>query len=240
MSITEAKTWATLAYQDALRPPIGMRTGWALLTTYSAELRGVAAALLALAGSERENSGGTAMQLASAVQQLRGRVHVAVQSGRLARPRSIRQKMAVMLDSFLYHVARDERRSSWHPKVALVRFDALNEESSNPHWRLWIGSRNLTGSENLELGVVLEQASGGGIEIEGLTDSLTWLATKAGLISREVRKEMLELSSVRWLLPDEWKQIAVRMHGQGADRKLPEAPDLVKELVSLMNEYTPA
>ena len=42
---------------------------------------------------------------------------------------------------------------------------------------------------------------------------------------------MLELSSVRWLLPDEWKQIAVRMHGQGADRKLPEAPDLVKELV---------
>ena len=99
MSIAETKTWATLAYQDALRPPVGMRTGWALLTTYSAELRGVAAALLALAGSERENSGGTAMQLASAVQQLRGRVHVALQSGRLARPRGVRQKMGVMLDS---------------------------------------------------------------------------------------------------------------------------------------------
>ena len=231
MSVAETKTWATLAYQDALRPPIRMRTGWALLTTYSAELRGVAAALLALAGSERENSGGTAMQLASAVQQLRGRVHVAVQSGRLARPRSIRPKMAVMLDSFVYHVARDERQSSWHPKIALIRFDALDEESPNPHWRLWIGSRNITGSENLELGVVLEQASGGGVEIEGLTDSLTWLATKAGLISREVRKEMHELSSVRWLLPDDWKQIAIRMHGRGVDAKLPEAPDLVKELV---------
>jgi hypothetical protein len=231
MSIAENKPWATLAYQDALRPPVGMRTGWALLTTYSAELRGVAAALLALAGSERENSGGTAMQLASAVQQLRGKVHVALQSGRLARPRGVRQKMGVMLDSFVYHVDRDERRSSWHPKIALVRFDALDEESPNPHWRLWIGSRNLTGSENLELGVVLEQASAGGVEIEGLTNSLTWLATEVGLISRKVRKEMHELSSVRWLLPDEWKQIAIRMHGQGADRNLPKAPDLVKELV---------
>lgn len=230
MNVVETKPWSSLAYQDVLRPPGGMRTGWAFLTTYSAELRGIAAALLALAGSERENSGGTAMQLASAVQQLRGRVHVAVQSGRLAPP-NVRQKMAVLLDSFVYQVERDERQSSWHPKIALIRFDPLDYANPDSHWRFWIGSRNLTGSENLELGAVLEETSDGGVEIEGLANSVTWLAAKAGLIPRHFKNEINELATVRWLVPDDWKEVAIRLHGHSSNVKLPEVPDGVNELV---------
>lgn len=231
MSMSETKPWAVLAYQDALRPPDGTHTGWAFLTTYSAELRGVAAAILALAGSERDDSGGTPIQLASAVQNLRGRVHVALQKGRLAPLRSARQKMAVLLDSFICDVAKDERYESWHPKIAIMRFDPQAPEAPSSHWRLWIGSRNLTSSENLELGVVLDQAANGGIEMPGLAEGLAWLATKAGVGFRKLKHELSGLNEVRWQMPTDWKQAAIHIHGHSNSAGLPEAPEDVTELV---------
>ena len=226
----ESRRWPSLAYQDILRPPAGMRTGWALITSYSLELRAVAATLLALAGTEWESAGGSAQQLVRAVQQLRGRVRFAVQQGRIAPfPGSRNAPLLVMLDSFISEVKMDEAKASWHPKVALVRFDPQTDALDQSLWRLWIGSRNLTSSENLELGVVFE-SSADGMESAVLKSELEKLALASKLTKTDLRKEMDGFKNLRWVLPEHWKQATVQIRG-GKREELPKRPTVVKDMV---------
>jgi hypothetical protein len=60
----ESIRWQNIAYENALKPPLGMALGSALLTTYSAEMPAIVAALRALGGfAEGEGKLGVGLHL---------------------------------------------------------------------------------------------------------------------------------------------------------------------------------
>ena len=75
------------------------------------------------------------------------KVRVLAQAGRVVIPGTPRPILK-LLDKFLRTVETDENESSWHPKVAMLRFHR-NEDVADRHWRIWLGSRNLTKRDEL-------------------------------------------------------------------------------------------
>ena len=140
------------AYLDQLRPERGWSVRVALLTAYSADPIAIGATLLALTGRNNEAGSGNAADFAESVERMRNRLRVIVQRGRLQRPATL-PRIAGVLDQFVIEQDYDENRQSWHPKLALVGYESPSNERS---WRLWIGSRNLTHSRDLDLGLVID------------------------------------------------------------------------------------
>jgi hypothetical protein len=87
--MTDAAPWPSQAYLESLRPQPGYTLNGAILTSYSADLASIVAALLALAGFHRDDGGGRKTDLAEAVEQLHGKVKILIQRGGLARPKRI-------------------------------------------------------------------------------------------------------------------------------------------------------
>ena len=198
--MAEPDAWPAQAYLDAIRPPAGWRVSMALLATFSAELHAVVAALLALAGQDDDRGSGSRVDLAETVERLRGRVAILFQGGRLTGPR-VRPAITGILDQFLVGIPCDMRQRSWHPKIALVR---MTGGDGHEAWRLWVGSRNLTRSENLEFGLLLAGSAGGrakGRAIPGIPDLGRELAERAGLPGLRPDVLQRELEGVRWIEP---------------------------------------
>jgi hypothetical protein len=144
--------WPGQPYLDELRPDRNETVRLALFATYSVDLSAVAATLLALIGRNNDKGSGAAVDFAEAVDQLRDRVRIIIQRGRIARPIAL-PRVAGILDQFVVEQPHDERMRSWHPKIALVAYDGPKGAT---RWKLWIGSRNLTRSQDLEAGVLLD------------------------------------------------------------------------------------
>lgn len=173
-----------LSLLDALRPPPGWRVDRALISTYSAEPAAVAAALLALAGRDDEGGSGSPIGLAHALLDLRGRVAVILQRGRLATTR--RGGVALrILDRFIREVHWNEGRNddgegrSWHPKCAVVRLQS--EETEDVAWRFHLGSRNLTRDMSWDIGLRIDgsREDGKGQSVPGLEKIVRRLADMA-------------------------------------------------------------
>ncbi|MGY4348925.1 HKD family nuclease [Bradyrhizobium sp. GM7.3] len=143
--------WQGQPYLDELRPAPMASVRLAFFATYSVDVSAVAAMLLALIGRNDEKGSGTVVDFAQAIDRLSGKVKILVQRGRIARPVAL-PKIAGILDQFVVEQRHDERTRSWHPKIALVAYEA---PALAPSWRLWIGSRNLTRSRDLDIGVLL-------------------------------------------------------------------------------------
>lgn len=221
--------WATQAYLDALRPAAGWRVTAAFLATYSAELPAVVAALLALAGRDDERGSGSRVDLAEAVEHLRGKAAILFQGGHLTAARQ-RLPISAILDQFLVGVPFDASLRNWHPKVALVR---MEDAAGDAAWRLWLGSRNLTTSDNLEFGLLLEGSGGTkgqGQPVEGVAELARELAVRAALTGAPANLIEREVQGLRWLTPTGVRVPEVRLlTGDGTDR-LPAAPRGVEEV----------
>ena len=120
--MSETSQWRSQPYLDALHPAPGCAVTGAILTSYSADLASIVAALLALVGRDNEDGSGGKADLVEAVELLRGKVRILIQRGRLARPKRI-PPIAGILDQFIHEIDFDEREHSWHPKVSLVALD---------------------------------------------------------------------------------------------------------------------
>ena len=142
-------------YLDQLRPERGWSVRVALLTAYSADLIAIGATLLAMTGRNSETGSGNAADFAESVERMRNRLRVIVQRGRLQGPATLPRIVGV-LDQFVIEQDYDESRESWHPKLALIGYEGPSDERS---WRFWIGSRNLTRSRDLDLGLVIDGES---------------------------------------------------------------------------------
>jgi hypothetical protein len=149
---------------DWLRPDSGFRTDVAIVSTYPASAGVLASLLLSLAGHEDDpsNAGAraTRVKFARSVTQLRGRVAIAMQAGRLFCSRKSGKPVA-LLDRFIKEIPWDEKvqgGKSWHPKCAIVRYSV--EGSAAGRWRFWLGSRNLTRDVSWDLGLSLETGRG--------------------------------------------------------------------------------
>ena len=150
--MSDRQAWPGQPYLDELRPGRLETVRLALFATYSVDLSAVAATLLALIGRNNEKGSGTAVDFAQAIDTLRDRVRIIIQRGRIARPVAL-PRIAGILDQFIAEQDHDERDRSWHPKIALVAYDCPRGEI---RWKLWIGSRNLTRSQDLDVGVLLD------------------------------------------------------------------------------------
>lgn len=190
--------WPGQPYLDELRPERGETVRLALFATYSVDLSAIAAMLLALIGRNNEKGSGAAIDFAEAVDQLRDRVRIIIQRGRIARPIAL-PRVAGILDQFVVEQTHDERERSWHPKIALV---AYGDEKGPTRWTLWIGSRNLTRTQDLELGVLLDghaKRGKGRAGIKGIGGLGATLAKAAGRL--DASAIAAELDAVWWEAP---------------------------------------
>jgi hypothetical protein len=207
--------WPFFSFCELLRPEPGWEIDHAILATYSADLTVIIAALLALSGCDcDERRTGSRLELVHAIEKLRNRVRVLVHPGRVAKPKAPPPILAV-LDKFLCEIRPKARDSSWHPEAALLRFTPKDGAGiSENQWRLWIGSRNLTRSMNLEAGMVLtSRPDDRGRRVEGVADLGAQLAARANLASFPTHQVFEELKTLTWDFPDGTQVESIRLLG---------------------------
>jgi len=198
MTITTSP-WPKQSFLDALRPGPGERVQLALLSTYSADLGAVAAALLALAGRDWDDGRGSPAGLAEALEVLKKKVRLLVQCGRLALP-TRRTSIVGVFDQFVVDIPRDEAVGSWHPKIALVCYE---DDDGNRSWRLWLGSKNLTKAFHYNFGLVLPGSAHtkGGKNVPGVSELAYQLARLAALPNVDPTALATELAGITWSMP---------------------------------------
>jgi hypothetical protein len=231
--MTDAAPWPSQAYLEILRPEPGYTLKGAILTSYSADLAAIVAALLALAGFHRDEGGGRKTDLAEAVEQLRGKVRILIQRGGLARPKRI-PTMAGILDQFIRQIDFDERKHSWHPKIALLQFTNSEDQSD---WRLWLGSRNLTASTNHDFGLSLtstnDPKAANAAALPGAAELAGRLAVEAGLDAFRPAKLKSVFKDIRWTQPESMTvERIVLTSGKGTDT-VPRPDSDVDEVIAV-------
>lgn len=220
------------AFLELLRPPKLAQTRFAMFAAYSADPIVLGGALLNLHSRGRDNTGGNRSDFASAVESLRDKVRFIVQRGRIHRGHRL-PKITAVLDQFVHEIPYHESTSSWHPKIALMSYDG---EKPQRTWRLWIGSRNLTASRDLDLGLVIEGESRrrkGSQTIEGIGELAATLAAEArlpGVNPIEIREE---LQSVRWHAPEGIDVSCIELWTQGSEQRQPFSDVKGRRLVVL-------
>lgn len=194
--------WPTYSFAEALRPPDGWQTDCAILSTYSADLVVVVAALLALGGTDLDGQRkGSRVELVKALEALSGKVRILGQAGRVLVPNSGRPILK-LLDRFIRTVNIDEAKGSWHPKAALVRY-RNSDDPRDQQWRVWLGSRNLTRAFNWEAGLlVTSRRDGKGRQIEGLAAAAAELARRASLAEFPSEIVRAEFAKLTWDCPE--------------------------------------
>jgi hypothetical protein len=201
-----------LALLEALRPPDGYVTDFALGATYSVELPVALAALVALSGTVRDTSEYGLHSAVRALDALNERVRIAAQQGRIGAPPASQRRLAHLLDRVIRPVVFDEAERSFHPKTWLVRY--ARESGQGPgRWCLVVGSRNLTSALDWDLAVNLEgEEDGEGAELPALTEYARWVLTACGEPSFGAAA-WKRLPSVRWRAPGRAAEVEFGFHG---------------------------
>lgn len=148
-----------LDYGNQLRSPPGYTLHSAITTTFSLDLETLAAVSLALTLDqtlEKEEEGelsGERVALLESIDQLQGRLMVFYQRGNIKVPDKF-NRLFTLLEPLLVPVmaleGADGAFASFHPKIWLLRFTALDEDGED-RWRLLVLSRNLTFDRSWDL-----------------------------------------------------------------------------------------
>ena len=229
--------WNGLSLLDALRPDSDQQVTCAVLTSYSVDLVALVAALLALAGLDDDRGSGSKVDFAQTIEQLRGRVKVLAQAGRITVPKKAPKIMAV-LDQFIGEVQSNEAEGSWHPKLALVRYQAFGggqgqEGNSAVEWRLWVSSRNLTRDLSWDAGLLLiGRVVASGANLPGVLHAAEELFSRAALSAVSATEMLDEVRRLFWHSPQAVKIEDFNLLLPGRPRRgLPAQPTGVRELI---------
>ena len=220
------------SFLDQLRPERGWSVRVALLTAYSADPITIGATLLAMTGRNTESGSGNAADFAESVESMRGRLRVIVQRGRLLLPETL-PRIAGVLDQFVMQQDYDEGQESWHPKLALIGYENPLKER---RWRLWIGSRNLTRSRDLDLGLVIDGESlrrKGARPLADIAEVGRQLADLAQLPKIPADVLARELSGIYWRAPDDVRIKALELRQTGSTPTTPRPDGPLNRLVVL-------
>ncbi len=178
---------------DGLRPRDDQTLSRCAAATYSLDLVALLGLVLVLGGDGGAEFNTGPLGLSDAFRKVRGRLVVLHQASRLNAPGAHRTVLP-LLDTMVRAIPADETRGSWHPKIILARYDGR----SGAEWRLWIGSRNLTGTQDLDAGVLLVSGAGGnGKRIAAVGDLAAEMLAEAGWSAAELD----ELRTARWASP---------------------------------------
>ncbi|WP_137934489.1 phospholipase D family protein [Mesorhizobium comanense] len=176
-----------------LRPGPGQMVSRAIVTTYSLDLVAMLGLVLALGSDVEVEFEASPLGLVKAFDKLRGKLLVLHQLSRVMAP-SAHRSVLPLLDTMVHAIPSNEREESWHPKTALVRYEA----EGGVEWRFWIGSRNLTGSTDRDAGMLLVTSK------ERAAKPIPDIARLAEDLMEEARltpTELSELRSTRWMAP---------------------------------------
>ena len=199
-----------------LRPGAGQVVTRAVVTTYSLDLVAMLGLVLALGGDTESEFDASPLGLVKAFDRMRGKLLVLHQLGRVVAP-SAHRLVLPLLDTMVHAVGANERRASWHPKTALIRYATR----AGAQWRFWIGSRNLTGSTDRDAGLILvtsrEKAARPVPDISGLAEDLLAYA-------RLNQEELAELRSAKWLAPPGVTVRRLLWRHDGRTRRFLETP----------------
>jgi len=205
-----------LSLFSALRPNTGQNVSRAIVTTYSLDLIAMLGLVLALGGDDQADLEASPLGLIKAFDNMRGRLTVLHQLSRISIPTAHRSILP-LLDAMLYAVPADERLGSWHPKIALVRYNGAD----GVQWRLWIGSRNLTGSTDLEAGLLLISSdTRKATRVEGLDELVSGMLSIADM----PRKHIAELKKAKWLSPEGMQVERILSRSPGRITKFIDGP----------------
>jgi hypothetical protein len=178
---------------DALRPRQGQSLSRAAMATYSLDLVALLGLVLVLGGEGEAEFNAGPLGLAEAFRKAAGRLIVLHQAGRLNAP-GAQKSVLPLLDTMVRAVSADEAEGSWHPKAVLARYAGRG----GAEWRFWIGSRNLTGSADLDAGLLLVSGAGTGAKrIPGIALLASDLLAEAGWTAAE----LAEIDALRWACP---------------------------------------
>ncbi|MDR7037974.1 hypothetical protein J2X36_002729 [Methylobacterium sp. BE186] len=203
-----------------LRPGPGQTVTRAVVATYSLDLVALLGFVLALGGDADMEFETSPLGLVRAFDAMRGRLIVLHQLGRVVAP-SAHRSILPLLDTMVRAIPADERSESWHPKVALIRYIRGGEVE----WRFWMGSRNLTGSTDLDAGILLVSTK--------LKSSKTIpeIAKLAGDLLEEAEltlSELSELKNARWRSPAGVAVKDLRWRRPGETRRFLSDPLIVR------------
>ena len=180
---------------EALRPSADQTLDRAAFATFSLDLVAVAALVLSLGRAGEQELEAGPLSLVDALETIAPRIDVVFQKDRL-KPAARHHGVLHMLDRRL-HAVQPPRGASYHPKLALVRYLGPREAVT---WKLWLGSRNLTGGQDREAGLLLVGRLGGsgGRRVSAIAAMAGDLLEPAAWISGFAT----ELASVRWRAPE--------------------------------------
>jgi len=213
--------WSTHSLLAQFRPEPGWELDRACFASYSADIRVITAALLAVSGVSNEPESGSAIQLVQALRDLRGRVSFVVQRGRIHWPRNIPQ-VSGLLDRFVFDAELDERGPSgrsWHPKFSVMRWRCT--VNGKVAWRVWLGSRNLTRDLALDAGVLLieDPSRESGSKAPDLVRAVEALQSHLPKrVARFTQVDLEQLAKVHWTPPPGAKQVNVHWLDGKSDR----------------------
>jgi hypothetical protein len=154
-------SWSGLT--DLLRPPPGFQLDAGLLTTFGMSFEALLASLLAMHDVEEASDQPDTISRVIAATRMSEKVRVLVQAGTISAPiKTLPPALATLLEPMVVEVRPAD--GVFHPKLWLLRFvgEEIRPSGGEREWmlRLVVGSRNLTASDNLELGVSLSGTSG--------------------------------------------------------------------------------
>ncbi|MCX7283764.1 MAG: hypothetical protein NTX28_06930 [Novosphingobium sp.] len=199
----------------ALRPDAGQSVSRAIVATYSLDLIALLGLVLTLGGDSEAEFENSPLGLVKAFDSVQGRLRVLHQVGRIVAPRAHRSVLP-LLDTMIVPVQANEAKHSWHPKVALVRY-----EGDPVQWRFWIGSRNLTGSRDLDAGLMLVSSREKTARaVPNIAELARDLLADADLSSEELD----ELRAARWLAPPGITVRSILWRSPGATRQFIASP----------------
>lgn len=232
-----------LDYGDQLRSPPGYGLHSAIATTFSLDLETLAAASLALTLDqtlEEETEGelaGERLSLLESIDKLEDRLMVFYQSGNIKVPGRFNRLFALLEPLLVPVVAlegADGAFASFHPKVWLLRFKALDSVGSD-RWRLLVLSRNLTFDRSWDLAVSIDgETAQSGNGDPRLITFLQSLATDPHHISK-IKRWCEVLGSVLWSTPEQFDSAFSVLPGIHGDEKTASVPlDLPEKLDALL------
>ncbi|WP_166295492.1 phospholipase D family protein [Bradyrhizobium sp. 2S1] len=186
---------------EALRPMAGQVLDRLVFATYSLDLVAIAALILSLSKAGEQELEAGPLSFIEALKEISPRIDIVHQKDRL-RPTDLHYKILHVLDRRL-HAIQPPRGASYHPKLALARYVGRSE---TVHWRIWIGSRNLTGGTDREAGLLLVGSVGSGRRAR--VPNIAAMASELLAPVQWIGGLAAELASVRWSAPS-----GVRLRG---------------------------
>jgi hypothetical protein len=184
-------------YGEALSPPQGFETDFAVGTTYSLDFPVLASACMSLGLSASMDSSirSVPLFLFHVLEKMKNRVLMFCQKGQIHNTGS-QNELWLLLEDIIHQVNPEgygSQQPVFHPKFWLIRYREKNGKAIR--FRMIVSSRNCTDSSDWDVSVVLDSKKGDGkIKNASIRDFLLYLAKQDG-VERKASARISELAT---------------------------------------------